>query len=249
MVCAVALALGPAIGGKAKADLIVVPNANAAVAGNTDNRFPFLVNGGMRYQQVFAASQFAALGGPQLVTDMALRNGIFVAQPFTATIASIQIALSTTALAPDALSATFANNIGADNKQVFSGSLTLSSTNGPGPGNTHVFDIVIHFDTPFLYDPAQGNLLLDVRNNSGADAFVGSDFFDAVTAAGDPVSRVFGPEGDPNATVGALDTLGLIVQFGTASTVVPEPSSLVLLSVGGVALLGGYVRRRRSIAT
>ena len=39
-------------------------------------------------------------------------------------------------------SATFASNVGADVATVFSGSLTLSSTNAAGPGNTHVFDVV-----------------------------------------------------------------------------------------------------------
>ncbi len=46
------------------ASLIVVPNANTTVAGNSDNRFPFLVSGGMRYQQVFDASQFSSLTNP-----------------------------------------------------------------------------------------------------------------------------------------------------------------------------------------
>ena len=111
----------------ANAALIVVPNANAAVAGNTDNRFPFLVSGGMHYQQVFAASQFSAFGGTgQLITEMDLRNGILLHQPFTSTIANIKISLSTTSKAPDGLSSTFASNLGADNTQVCSGSLTMA---------------------------------------------------------------------------------------------------------------------------
>jgi hypothetical protein len=233
--------------GQARAGLIVVPNANATAPGNIDNRFPFLVDGGMRYQQVFASSQFSAFGGgPQLITEMDLRNGIFLNQAFTATIPSINISLSTTALPPDGLSSTFANNTGTGTTLVYSGPLTLSSTNAAGPGGTHVFDVAIHFQTPFLYDPTQGNLLLDVDNLSGATSNVGTDFFDAVNVLGDSVSRVFGPEGSPAATSGTPDSFGLIAQFQFgAATAVPEPASLTLLSLGALSLLGYGWRKRK----
>ena len=221
---------------------VVVPNANAAVAGNSDNRFPFLVTGGMRYQQVFDASEFSSLGGPQFINQLSLRNGPFVATAFTANIASIQISLSTIATAPDNLSTTFAGNIGANNTQVYNGSLTLSSTNGAGPGNTHVFDVVINFQTPFLYDPSAGNLLLDVQNNSGADAAVGVNFFDAQFTASDSISRVFGPEGNSSATTGTADSNGLIMQFSFAA--VPEPTTWALIGVVTLGT-GAYTWKKR----
>ena len=242
-----ALALSAAaISTGARADQ-VVPNANASTAGDTDNRFPLLTSGGMRYQQVFDSSQFSSFGGPQLINEIDLRNGIFLHEAFTATIADIQISLSTTSKAPDGLSTTFASNVGADATQVYSGSLTISSTDAAGPGNTHVFDIAIHFQNPFLYDPSTGNLLLDIANLSGAGSAIGSDFFDAVhgTGTGDAVSRVAGAEGSPGATTGTADSLGLIVQFQTAP--VPEPSSLALCGLGALAL-AGYARRRRARA-
>ena len=252
LVCGLAaltLFLGAA--GQARAGLIVVPNANASVAGGTDNRFPFLVSGGMRYQQVFAASQFSTFGGAQLITEIDLRNGILVHEAFSSTISSIDISLSTTAKTPDGLSATFASNVGADNTQVYSGALTLSSTDAAGPGNTHVFDVRIILQTPFLYNPTLGNLLLDVDNISGANAAVGADYFDAVNTPGDSVSRVFGAEGAPNATSGTADSLGLIAQFqfSAESPAVPEPATLTLLSVGAVSLVGyGWRRRQRGAA-
>jgi hypothetical protein len=49
----------------------------------------------------------------------------------------------------------------------------------PGPGNTRLFDIVYPFSTPFLYNPADGNLCLDVQTSGGS----GEELrWDAVTA-------------------------------------------------------------------
>jgi len=244
---ALALLLGD---GRLRAGTIVVPNANATTPGNSDNRFPFLVSGGMRYQQVFDASQFSAFGGTaQLISEIDLRNGVFVNEAFSATISSIDISLSTTTAAPDGLSPTFAANVGPDNTQVYGGSLTLSSSNANGPGGTKVFDVAIKFQTPFLYNPTQGNLLLDVDNLSGANSHIGTDFFDAENLTGDSVSRVYGAEGDPGAVSGTLDSIGLITQFrfGPAGSpsVIPEPSSLALLALGGIGLAGWQRWRKR----
>jgi hypothetical protein len=197
----------------------------------------------MRYQQVFAASQFS---GAMPIGQLALRNANFDPQPFTDTIASVEISLSTVAANPDQLSTTFANNIGADNTEVYDGALTLSSTNAAGPGNTHVFDVLITFQRTFYYDPSQGNLLLEVKNNSGTSRqsyFFDGIFFDAANVVGDSVSRVIGPEFNPNATAtsGTADSLGLIIRFDS----VPEPSSLCLTGLG-VALFAWRRLRPRS---
>lgn len=221
---------------------VIVPSANTSTAGTTDNRFPFLVAAGMRYQQVYASSQFS---GPVTIDEIDFRNGIFVDEAFTSTISNIQISLSTTSTSVDGLSSTFASNTGADNTLVYSGSLTLSSTNAAGPGNTHVFDIAIHLQTPFTYNPANGNLLLDVDNLSGANAAINLDFFDAVNTAGDPVSRVWGTEGQPNATTGTVDTIGLITRFDTVAAV-PEPGTILFAGLGMAGLLAW---RKRTTAT
>lgn len=227
-----------------QAQVVVAPNANSSTPGNSDNRYPLLVTGGMRYQQVYAASQFSTLSGPEYITQIALRPSQSVRQAFTTTLSDIQINFSTVSLAPDALSATFANNVGSNDTVAYArGPLTLSSS-----GTLGVFDTIITFTTPFLYDPAAGNLLLDVRNFGGANrTLVGSTFFDAQSSAGDGISRVYGAEGSPNATTGTPDSLGLITQFtfAPAPMSTPEPGSVALLV--GMSLSGaGFLARRKN---
>jgi hypothetical protein len=206
---AVIVAAVPAV---AIADLRVVPGGNTAVEGNTNNVFPFGTSGccpqSMRYQQVFAASEF---GRPRLLTRIAFRadSAVGARGPTTN---PVEISLSTTAAAPDGLSATFANNVGSDAAIVYSGSLTLSTT-APGPaGGPKLFDVVIIFQHPFLYDPSRGNLLLDVKNFS--PDFGSTIFLDSELTAGDSTSRAFAFSA--TAPVAAVrDTLGLIARFGT----------------------------------
>jgi len=82
----------------------------------------------------------------------------------------LPIYASTTTRSVAGLSATFAENIGADNTLVLSGTLNWATGNVPGPGNTLQFDMVFPFTTPFLYDPAAGNLLLDIHLSGNVTA-------------------------------------------------------------------------------
>jgi hypothetical protein len=89
---------------------------------------------GLRVQEINDASLFPQ--GAFVIQELRWRPNAILAQAFTATVADLQINLSSSTAQPDALSATFANNVGADDTQVFCGSNTLSSafagpTNGP----------------------------------------------------------------------------------------------------------------------
>jgi hypothetical protein len=144
---------------------VIVPNSLATVEGNENNCFPFGFcegNGTMRYQQVYASSQFS---GPILIGQILFRPDATFGGGFSALLPDIQIDMSTTREAADALSTTFADNVGPDDTIVYArGALPLfSSFTGPAAG-PKTFDITINLTTPFLYNPAAGNLLLDVRN-------------------------------------------------------------------------------------
>lgn len=226
----------------ARADFVVAPNGYESVAGNVNNRFP-LNTRGMRYQQVFNANQFAAFAEPTYLNQIAFRNAIDSPGTWAGSIADLRISLSTTAAYADGLSSTFASNVGADATQVVSGTVSWVVSNNPGPGNTKAFDLVINFGREFLYDPTQGNLLLDITNVSGTSPFNIANFLDAVDVTGDGTSRVFGPDRQPNATTGEIDSQGLIVRFGTGR-VVPEPATVVMLGLGLAGVAGITVNRR-----
>ena len=166
--------------------VVLSPVAN----GNSDSIGPFQIQQGaltsMRYQEVHAFSEgSAALPGGGIITQMRYRLDTSSIN-YLRTIASIQINLSITPRAPDQLSATFADNVGVNETVVFGpGPLTLSSIGSGSP------DITVPFSQGFYYNPAAGNLLIDVRN------FVAAPFdslnihaYDAQSTVGDSVSRV-----------------------------------------------------------
>src|SRR6185312_12538975 len=160
-----------------------------------------------RHQIVFGASEFPPY--PIVISQIQWRPDSADGGPFSNTVVTnIQINLSTTAKSADALDSTFSQNIGADDSVVFSGTLTLSTAFTNLTNNTKAFDMNAPLQTPFTYNPANGNLLLDVRDFTGC----GVNLFDNATASGtDTVSRV--STTDPNGTSGVPDSAGGAIQI------------------------------------
>ena len=141
--------------------LVVVPNADTNTVGNAADGLP---TSDLHSQEVFDSSQFPT--GTLLITEFGLRVA-----PGTGALSLIAaldtLSLSTTQYAPNSsgsktlLTNTFATNIGPDNTVVYSGpvSFTNGGCSGPGVCSFTLFT----FTTPFLYNPSQGNLLLDAR--------------------------------------------------------------------------------------
>lgn len=218
----------------AKADTVVIGSNSSGSRypfgldpSAASSSFPDYAAGGV-YQQVYAASAFS---GPITITQIAFASsGTFSSGPGLATF-DFNLGLSTTGVGPGGLGTDFAANRGADYVQVFSGSLNVSiSANDQ-------FDFIIDID-PFTYDPALGNLLLDVSLNSPTLFTGGSRLY--FLAGFDPsTSRAVNPNGCDPATL--VDGFGLQTRFKTAE--VPEPSSMLLLGTGVAGLVAGIRRR------
>lgn len=233
---------------------VIVPGNLAGIEGMANNNFPFGVPD-TRSQQVYSSTEFPS---SLLITELRFRPDGEFGFAFTSSL-SARIELSTTRMPVDDLSIMFANNVGADNTVVFDGTILISSAfAGPHLGPKE-FDIRVPLTTPFFYDPAEGNLLMDFRNFT-----VQPDYLpvDAVWAC-DGVSRAVALRADAEKAQG-WDSVGVVTQFvgasgaesyrrsSTATTVLPcekpvgtpEPGTAVLLALG----LGTVLFASRSAA-
>ena len=160
----VLIALAVAMAAPVFGQSIVVPNRNAAAPGNDTSGSlagPF----SLRFQTVIDPDQFPGLG-PINITGFTWR-----AAPGTGALnvsLSGNIYLSTSpnwanSTGHPLLSTTFANNVGADNTLVMSPSnFTVTGAGCALPGPCP-FANNIAFTTPFLYNRANGPLLIDAQ--------------------------------------------------------------------------------------
>ena len=192
--------LGSCVMTELRAQVIVVPNTLATNDGNDFNTSPD-GPGSVREQQIYDASQFGALSGPSFLTQFAYRPDT-IPGPSGPLSWTLRVYASTTSRSVAGQSTIFAENLGTNNTLVFDGTVNLATGNLPGPGNTRQFDYVFPLTTPFLYDPAAGNLLLDIQFESDGSAI-----------------RVDSVMGDP--------TLGEVINFsssaGTSGSYLPTP--------------------------
>jgi hypothetical protein len=188
--------LGSCITSELHAQVVVVPNSLATNDGN-GSATSASGSASVRWLHIHDASQFGALPGPSLLTKFAYRPDMFPGESGPRSL-TLRIYASTASRSVAELSTTFAENVGTNNTLVFNGTVNLSTENLPGPGNTRQFDYVFPFTTPFLYDPAAGNLVLDLQIVANGSAVT----FD--TVSGDPaIGRVF-KGGSSTATTGDL---------------------------------------------
>ncbi len=217
--------------------VVNVPQDKLETFGDSGSDAPFgiLAPTTSRYQQVYNADLFSQVpaGGAQIV-GLAFRGDETLRHAWGGVIADLQVNLSTTAKNADSLSPIFAANIGQDDSTVFGrGSLQAEVSAFGGPLGARTF--LIRFSHPFVYDPSQGNLLLDVRNFSGGDwQFTGSEkpMLDGFSSPNDGISRVFANDVFAGSAT-TIDTMGLFTTL--VFETVPEPSAtLVFLAALGL---------------
>jgi len=153
--------LGSCVTTELRAQVIVVPNTLATNDGNSFNTAP-AGSSSVHEQQIYAASQFGALSRPSFLTQFAYRPDT-TPGPSGPRTWTLRVYASTTSRSVAGLRTSFVENLGTNNTLVFDGTVILKTGNLPGPGNTRQFDVVFPLTTPFLYDPAAGNLLLDIH--------------------------------------------------------------------------------------
>lgn len=195
----------------------VVPTNGATNYGNVGTSYPCLSSSCRRYQQVYAATEFAATQHPQLITAVKFRYRS-ATSTFYVSGTWMEVRLSTTSRNPDGLSANFADNRGPDETLVYAATNWIVA----GSSSLGKFSMGASFSTPFYYDRTRGNLLLEIRmpGNYNLSGYT----LDATNGASDSVSRLYASA--TNAASGTLDTTGAFTQFTFQDVVISNITSV-----------------------
>jgi hypothetical protein len=196
---------------------------------NTGNCFPYscyVITGNNTYQEAYASSAFPSAPITINSFDLFASMNANFGDPLDT--ASFDVYFSTSNFTVNALSSTFANNIGADNSLF--GTFSLSGNMQPVTTFTAT--------TPFTYDPSQGDLLMHAVRTSGTTDNSFGPFFQSDDTGSFVVSRVYG-----NSPTGIYSPVGALVtrfNFTPATSSVPGPLPFL-----GVAAAFSYSRKLR----
>lgn len=176
-----------------------------------------------RFQQIYAASAFTVVGAGFInsLTFFVAQDGAFNAVPFS-------IYLSTTSSIVNGLSTNPANNVGSNS--------TFFTTFAPG--NSAIPAQFTITGTPFFYNPAAGNLLMEIFMPNVPDRSFG---FLKADNTGKLMSRYYGSD-----QVGSANEWGIVTQFGFGNlAIVPEPATVALVAAGLVLICAANTRCKR----
>jgi hypothetical protein len=236
LVVLVSIAIVAAMGAMANGEVIriVSPPSTANAEGDssvTPPRTP------LRIQYLIPASDFASLpASHRYIVSFNFRADRTQTQAVDWTMPKEQIWMSTINLT--SLTGAFDANHGPDKKMVFDGTFTYpflgsGPTAGPRP-----FADGTRLQTPFYYDPSQGNLVVELRDfdkNYPVPASI-----DVATTPSANIRTLLN-EGNPNGATGTLvPNVFAPMQF---EFVVPEPSTFALVGLAFLYAVGSRPKR------
>jgi PKD repeat protein len=204
---------------------LVVPAGYDTQLENSGNAFPFGTTGatytGIRLQHVYDQSHFISqnVNYPVLITGLRWRAADTAATWAGGTISNSTIKLSTCPVDYTGATAVWAANEGLDVTTVYTGPITVQPGTGNGVGVIGPYHVDVQFPTaPFLYDPNQGDLVVDT--DVAMPAVGGFTTMASCTAASVPpvnARRVYSSTLYPNPNAVDQNILVLEVQYTPAS--------------------------------
>jgi hypothetical protein len=215
--------------------LFWVGTSYAAVIGlpaktESGNCIPFgCALGITRYQEVYSRAEFS---GPLEINEIdffAFANDVFPLGNLAS--GTFTLSLSTTSMPVGGLDNNFLNNIGADNTVFDVAVLTGGAASS----------VLSFLGGAFFYDPAAGNLLLDIQISGASHAGTNTYFQTPLSTVA--ASRLYT---DPPFV--SQDTGGPLVTGFVSLATVPEPPTFALFVLGivGFGISRRYAFQRRS---
>jgi hypothetical protein len=219
---------------------IVSPGAYEDIEGpNRSGIWPAAARG----QSIAHRSEFDALpvGGAWL-TEIRFRPDGAVPVGQVASFGRVQISLSVTQVDPLDISFTFADNIAGTPVVVYNAAWSSTVVNPNPPGaETRPFDLRFPLETPYFYNPAEGNLLQDIiweMPGSGVNGLARIDTDESNAFSGK--RSIWSGELGVDSPVSFPATFTVINEF----VFIPEPSTFTFTALAFLAVVcRGRTRR------
>jgi len=197
---------------------VVIPNGTSTVAGNFANAFPWGSSvaqwPGLRLMSIYDAANFTNQGitSPILITALRWRPNDGEPAWTGGTFTQATVELSTAPMNYTLATTNYPGNHGPDRTVVHSGPVVHAGGNGGFGGIPVPWSVVVPLATQFVYDPAAGDLVIDVDYPGGAN-FVGGTLPQMdVHAAGSQACRIFASSMYPSAN-GMTQDHGVVVEI------------------------------------